>query len=294
MSELEHQSEIPNDALAAAQLEKLRLEIDQLKTGRDWEQRTISFLPLLTVLIAVSGFLFGIYQFRNQQQAHHDELMVQQQKDRAANEREQDIRIQNQINGDGQQLFRFVNDKQMTMSTVVFSLQDLDELCEFLSHGDKDKAASVRRKISLALRETVWDECDFNSARDVQFNNNAITLWSDYLEYLKTESGNLPYLIGRYKHALAALYRSSPAFFRTLHYKEDGSWEVPMAISQSQFDLFEDLLSGIKTEIEALDDEKKKTYVKEFETTLCNPTLTQQTFGLSFPATDPDVLKACK
>lgn len=66
MSEIkEENNNLPN-ALNAAQLEKIRLEIDGLKrSGR--ESSLVRYLPLLTTLVAVAGFLFGIYQFKTQQ-----------------------------------------------------------------------------------------------------------------------------------------------------------------------------------------------------------------------------------
>lgn len=76
---------LENDPLASAQLEKLKLEIDLLKEQRDfqvqkleletselqirnkWANRTAQYIPLITVIVTVAGFCFGVYQFRSQQ-----------------------------------------------------------------------------------------------------------------------------------------------------------------------------------------------------------------------------------
>lgn len=55
------------DRLVIAQLEKINLEIESLKRNTG-ESRLVRYLPLLTTLVAVAGFLFGVYQFKAQQE----------------------------------------------------------------------------------------------------------------------------------------------------------------------------------------------------------------------------------
>ncbi len=61
-----------NDNLAEAQLEKLRLEIDDLKNKSKWDERVSRYIPLISVLVTVAGFTFGVYQFRVQHKANLD------------------------------------------------------------------------------------------------------------------------------------------------------------------------------------------------------------------------------
>jgi hypothetical protein len=56
-----------SDVRAQAELEKLRLEIQSLKSKNGWGEKVAQFTPLFTVLIAVAGFCFGVYQFNIQQ-----------------------------------------------------------------------------------------------------------------------------------------------------------------------------------------------------------------------------------
>ena len=53
-----------NEQLVQAQLDKLKLEIQSIKRKNKWEEKLARYIPLLTVLITVAGFCFGIYQFR--------------------------------------------------------------------------------------------------------------------------------------------------------------------------------------------------------------------------------------
>ena len=80
------------DVLAAAQLEKLRLENEKLTLelqklrGSNWVNSLISYLPLITVLLTVGGFCFGIYQYRAQQRANREANAEQSRRDREARE----------------------------------------------------------------------------------------------------------------------------------------------------------------------------------------------------------------
>jgi len=65
-------------SLVEAQLEKLRLEIDSLRLKNYWENRVGRWIPIITVLIAVGGFLAGIYQFNSLQKSGQQKLIADQ------------------------------------------------------------------------------------------------------------------------------------------------------------------------------------------------------------------------
>jgi tRNA/tmRNA/rRNA uracil-C5-methylase (TrmA/RlmC/RlmD family) len=54
------------DAVTAAQLEKIKLEVEGLRRNKK-EGRLVRYLPLLTALVAVAAFLSGVYQFKTLQ-----------------------------------------------------------------------------------------------------------------------------------------------------------------------------------------------------------------------------------
>jgi hypothetical protein len=70
MSEIKGSEDDLKDALNVAQLEKINLEIESLKRSKG-AAGLAHYLPLLTTLLAVAGFLFGIYQYKIQ----HDERL---------------------------------------------------------------------------------------------------------------------------------------------------------------------------------------------------------------------------
>lgn len=55
--------------ISEAQLEKLKLEIEELKRKSNLQQKIISFLPLLTIIIAVGGLWYNFYQFSRSQES---------------------------------------------------------------------------------------------------------------------------------------------------------------------------------------------------------------------------------
>ena len=66
--------------------EKLRLDLERMKTGKRGLESFIPYLPLITVLITIAGFAFGIYQYRAQQLANREAQAAQSEKDRVARE----------------------------------------------------------------------------------------------------------------------------------------------------------------------------------------------------------------
>jgi hypothetical protein len=83
-----------NKTHTEAELLKLFLEIEHLTHKNKWEAKISAYIPLFTVLIAVAGFLFGMYQFQVQQKLQQDRAISEQQKDRESRQREQIIRVQ--------------------------------------------------------------------------------------------------------------------------------------------------------------------------------------------------------
>lgn len=64
----------PERLLQLAQLEQLRLENERLKLelaehhkGKPWYIPLIQMVPIITALVAVAGFLWGVIQYRDQQ-----------------------------------------------------------------------------------------------------------------------------------------------------------------------------------------------------------------------------------
>ncbi len=61
----------------ACEIEKLKAETESLRSSNRWENRVTRYAPIVTVLIAVASFWFGIYQFTRQQTAENEKLRGQ-------------------------------------------------------------------------------------------------------------------------------------------------------------------------------------------------------------------------
>ena len=81
--------------LAQAQLQRARLdneklarEVEAQSRPRPWYQIPIQFVPLVTALVSVAGFLWGVLQYAGQQQKNRDERVAQSKRETETAERQ--------------------------------------------------------------------------------------------------------------------------------------------------------------------------------------------------------------
>jgi hypothetical protein len=81
--------------LAQAQLQRARLDNEKLareleaqSRARPWYQFPLQLVPLITALVSVAGFLWGMVQYAGQQQKNRDEREVQSKRETATAERQ--------------------------------------------------------------------------------------------------------------------------------------------------------------------------------------------------------------
>src|SRR5438552_941209 len=99
---IESQLQKVNLETAKVQLQKLNLEIEDLKEERNWEERIARFIPIITAVISIAGFLWGVVLFRNQQE-----------KDRITREADQISRDMNQYRTSYEQLLQFSSNQNI-------------------------------------------------------------------------------------------------------------------------------------------------------------------------------------
>jgi hypothetical protein len=289
-----------DNSLAVAQLEKLKLEIEHLKNKDGWEKRVALYTPFLSVLIAVAGFLFGVYQFQRLQQVQQNQIINEQQNDRLAREAEQAIRVQNQIRSDVEQILQFPNDKEQTISKVSFLFEDLKSYLDLNPDKLQTISSNNKRSVSVTLVSSVMNDCDFDRHRDVNYANILISQWEDYGQYLKEEDSNsLQYILGQYQQALRNVYDKDPYFLRNVRYvKETYEFSYPKGygrLNAEQVYHFQDLLTGFEAYVDLLKDEEiKKTYLSRTQGAMCNGVLMEQLFGVKFnPQSAPEEFAHC-
>ena len=116
---IESQLQKINLETAMAQLQKLNLEIEDLRAERNWEERIARFIPIITAVISIAGFLWGVVLFRNQQE-----------RDRITREADQISRDMNQYRTSYEQLLQFSSNQNMSVARVLSLRQDLDALID--------------------------------------------------------------------------------------------------------------------------------------------------------------------
>ena len=78
----------------AKQLTRLRLE-NSAAANQKWESRYTKFMPVMTALIAVAGFWFGVYQYFHQQNENNKQRQRETQE--AINRQESELKRANEV-----------------------------------------------------------------------------------------------------------------------------------------------------------------------------------------------------
>jgi hypothetical protein len=308
MEEIKAKDLFLDNPLAAARLEKLTLEIEQLKNNNEqskkkkgWHDRFTSYTPVLSVLIAVFGFLFGIYQYQRQQKIQQTQILTEQEKDRLSKEREQRLRIQSQIRSDVDQILEFTNDPKETVSKVLFLLRDIKQNLEF-DNGESgsDRYKEAQRSITKTLAHAVEFDCNFGQQRDLDFTFTLEQNWDDYDVYFQEDEalGSLEYIVDAYIAALSHMYPKDPAEVRSLRYSEaNGEINFPQngKFDAAQERRFQDLSVGFKVHLDLVKEERRKTeFVKKFQAAICNRVFTKAFLGIDFdPKSDAEAFGKC-
>ena len=69
-------------------IEKLRFDLNELRTGKPWHQVMIQYVPAVTAIIAIAGFWWSLQRYREDQQKARTEQSAQWERDQTGRERE--------------------------------------------------------------------------------------------------------------------------------------------------------------------------------------------------------------
>ena len=270
----------------AAQLEKLTLEIQALKKKSAWREALLQLLPAVTVLLALAGFFYGLYQ------SHKAE-----QKAGLAEQTSQKIKLQEQIRSDLDQIVRFPTDKSQTATRISFLLGDLDKLLKTTLSDIEVVPKDERSKTSDILAQLIADEINLKEQRNVDFALTVLGRWDDYGRFLKSKPELLSNVLTNHCDALEEMYKKFPAYFGALKYS-GADLDEPDAVPVPPSPVvrhFEDLVYSYSKYSELVEDQNsKERAIKHFQASTCNKDLTQQKFGRSFdPKVDEATFAAC-
>lgn len=201
----------PADQIAIAQHEKLRLEIAKLQAevhANSWQATAQALTPLVSVLIGLIGFVFGVVQFQL--------VQSERRKADAAAELAQAHELQARIETDVESLLLFFTDKKQTVSTARLHFETLK------AHLTKTKSfVSIRPRVVFMDEHAITDiliqailyDCDLDQYREAIFLSVLMESWPDYLESLKDRPEELRYIATKYGFAMEKLRLKTPAEF---------------------------------------------------------------------------------
>jgi len=167
----------------------------------------------------------------------------------------------------------------MTISKVIFTLDDLQNLLPSLADGDSHK----QRQITKSFISMIMLDCNFTRIRDVYFAITLTTNWKDIVDSLR----ETPEIIEMYLHKYIAAFNDfrlkHPKEIRTLSYNP-ATKEYMHGFSIEDFYYFSTLESGFRMYLDLLnnDSPQRCKYLLLFQLSLRNETLVKQLYDGDF------------
>jgi len=279
-----------SDAISRAQLDKLNLEIKQLKKKTGWFDRFAVRAGAISAIVALFVFLFSVIQFSCQQQAQNE-----------AQKREQDIKIQQQINSDTSELLQLPKDNKATSARAAFLLNNLKSFIALKynqNQNDNAEASAEIRKKTANFAKSVMNDFNFDESRDVYYYFALLNEWDDFKPYLKENPNVNQYILGKFMDSLLKLYSIDSSLVRGMTYEPARELfrypsDIPK-LSASQMEHHRLLLTNFRYTYQLLENEEiKEMGTSYFQIATCNPALTEQMLGNRFDPNLRPELKHC-
>ena len=161
--------------------------------------------------------------------------------------------------------------------------------------------------MSRVFGKMILFDMRYNEERNLDFLNTIFTNWDDFRPYLiqnnpgESPEGRVQIILIRLLDGLNELHKKFPAYLRGIQLdRPGGSFTEPhlperLKPNRDQFRLFEKLMNSFPDYLALISDANaKQKSIEQFQSTICNQSLTQTQFGLSFdPKKDPEAFKDC-
>jgi hypothetical protein len=285
-------STLGQDPIASAKLDKLHLEIENLRKKNRWESLS-PLIPIFASGVTVIALVIGFFEFQRQQEQLQNKIISDQTLERTT-------KLQAQLRGDVDELLR--QDKSQTVSRVSFLLKDIGVILTSKVQDDKtvaDLNPKYNRSITESLVAQIVNDSDFiNNPKDVAFATKIAEQWPDYQIYLKENDNNLQQLdrvLNRYVQALLNLRKTKETFLNGLCYDEATAGYQPTGevgteeVAKNLFPQFFQLQKGFMVHFEFVRNDKgtkaraiKQQNVRDFEIALCNENVAKHILGEDF------------
>ena len=274
---------------AALELEKLKIEVRQLKKKPWWLDSVVHLLPIVAALLSVAAFVFTAYQY-----------IAAQGKARQAAKLEQQFKLAAQARTNLEQIIQFPKEEKYTVTQIEFFLVDLDRLQRLLEKTSdySSEFAGNRRATSHIIANLINRDMDFRKSRNVDFATTVLVNWEDYQTFLKENETYVETILALEEDVFTEMWREAPDYFQGITFDEtEKIYHEPPGIlgKRSRFREFEKLMRSFELHLKLLSDQKTQDKrIKMFQAAICNPTLTEQVFGKKFdPQTDSKIFEEC-
>ena len=231
-----------------AEMRKAELEVQELERGRDWEGRVARFIPIITALISIGGFISGVLIFKSQQD-NEQETRRQELTDRQKTEYRTGY----------EQLLLFSSNEKMTVARVLALKDDLDGLQPDLypTAADQEKE---KKRIMGNICNLIARDFDFTQPRQVMFDIAALQNWREYQDGLLAtlspdgtgETVN-DSIIDKYLQVIRELESKEPGVFKNVNV-DIGAVDPEIVLKDPQ----RSVVNGFACHLNLLKDQNKK------------------------------------
>ncbi|HEX5701698.1 MAG TPA: hypothetical protein VFX97_00605 [Pyrinomonadaceae bacterium] len=231
---------------AVAELRKLQLEVTELERGTKLESRIGRFVPIITAVISIAGFILGVVIFGNEQS-----------KGRQAREDDRKSRELNDYRIGYEQLLLFSSNDKLTIARVLTLKQDLDALKESIYLTPTQREEQEQR-LAGSICNLISRDFDFTQPRHVTFDIAALQNWPEYqkglIETLNPKTGKTvnEAIIDKYLHVIRELETKEPGVFKNVDVAEDTA-DPEIFLKEPQ----RSVINGFACHVNLLQGEKK-------------------------------------
>lgn len=256
--------------IAKAQLEKLQLEIDDLKNKRKWDEKLLRYLPFLTTMVAVIGISLAAMGYF----ADREKERQATAKEREAKDEEQRIRDEGQIRINVDQLISL--DPKQPVAKVPYILNDLAEL---IKRKPPEEQKTAERRVTEIIFQFISRDAELLTPRMTRTDKYAIEHWAGYQEHLKVNPEDNALILDNYIEAFVELHKKDPKYFSgIIDFKDDG-YDIgkKRRADRTLFFLFTELVEAFSAHLKmpGVTSDNLQFYIAQFQDAIKNPTITK-------------------
>ena len=231
------------------QLQQLRLQIKLLKQQTSLEAKLQPYIPLLSVVVALTVAGFGAYKYIRDRR------------------RDYALRVEQEVAVNLSYLVEFPKADSSLNARAATALDNLTWLVD-----KTDDPLRYRQRVTEAIFVEAKDDIDFDDEKQVRFDALCLARWPAYSQFITDQADLQDFILYRYQQAFRVLKKADPVYFSTIRHTADG-YHVGHYIKESLYLHFQVLVDGYTQHLELITDpERRARAVDDFVDALGNRT----------------------